>query len=91
MNEHYHCPLCSVPYATREEATNCLLQHSEGEILRYIAFEIFASKHFSKNKEKPQPVDYTIWSLIEQLNEKFDFAEVDNGMVWNKSIRGKKL
>lgn len=91
MEEHYHCPLCSASYPTREEAVNCFLCHTENEILRYIAFEIFSSKHFAKNKKKPKPVDYTVWTLIEQLNEKFNFAEVDDGAVWNKSIRGKKL
>lgn len=60
--------------------------------MRYIAFEIFAAKHFAKDKSEPDVIDSEVWQLIEQINEKFGFAEVDEcGGVWNKSLRGKKL
>lgn len=92
VEEHHHCRICSKSYLTQAEATRCFLEHDENTILRYVAYEIFAAKHFAKGKSEPDVIDHEIWQLIEQLNEKFDFAEVDeHGGVWNKSIRGKKL
>lgn len=92
LNEHHHCSICSASYPTLDEAKHCFLEHDENTVLRYIAFEIFAAKHFAKDKSEPGVIDHEIWRLIERLNEKYDFAEVDeNGAVWNKSIRGKKL
>lgn len=92
LNEHYHCSICSASYPTLGEAKHCFLEHDENTILRYIAFTIFTAKHFAEDKSVPDVIDHEVWRFIEQLNEKFDFAEVDErGGVWNKCIRGKKL
>ena len=49
--EHYHCPLCGQSHPTQQAAHECLMNHDEIEILRYIAYEIYCEKHFSRSKK----------------------------------------
>lgn len=55
--EHYHCFLCGDRYPTKEKADECFWNHSELEILRWIAFELVSSRHFAElNQSTPKVV-----------------------------------
>lgn len=89
--EHYHCSLCGQSYPTREAAHECLVTHTELEILRYIAYEIYCEKSFSRRKKRPVKIPWAVWDIIDEINNKFEFAETeDDGSIWNKVIKGTK-
>ena len=46
--EHYHCSICGESYRTQEKADDCFWNHSELEIMRWIAFELVSFHHFSE-------------------------------------------
>ena len=54
--EHYHCFLCGDRYPTKEEADECFWNHSELEILRWIAFELVSSRHFAELNQLRTPL-----------------------------------
>ena len=87
--EHYHCSLCGQSHPTREAAHACLMSHDEVEILRYIAYEIYCEKHFSPRKKRPTKIPWEVWNIIDEVNEKFEFAKEDGG-IWNTVIKGTK-
>lgn len=91
--EHHHCYLCGESYPTKKEADKCFWEHSELEILRYVAYELVASRHFAeKNKSRLCDDEMLFTSkFLKQLNEKFNVAEVDEDGVWSLAIKGKRV
>ena len=92
--EHYHCFLCGDRYPTKEEADECFWNHSELEILRWIAFELVSSRHFAElNQSTPcaDEISFTT-EFLKKLNDRFKVAEIDEkGLVWSLAIKGKRV
>lgn len=92
--EHYHCTLCGERYATVEGADKCFWDHTELEILRWIACELVAAHHLAGIGGSPLCKDALAFSaeFVKDLNERFQVAEIDeNGWVWPLAIKGKRL
>lgn len=69
--EHYHCAICGERYPTREGANKCFWEHTELEVLRWIAFEIVAAHHFAGNGGGPLCKDGMVFSaeFVKELNK----------------------
>lgn len=92
--EHYHCSICGESYPRREEANKCLWNHTERELLRWVAFELVSCCHFAEDAENaPRTVEVSFSAkFIKELNERFQVAEIDeNGWVWSLVIKGRRL
>ena len=92
--EHYHCSICGEGYPSREEAGKCFWDHTELEILRWIAFELVSNCHFAEvGKNPPRRVGVSFSTeFIKKLNEKFRIAEVDeHGLLWSLVIKEKRV
>lgn len=92
--EHYHCSICGERYPLQEEADKCFWNHTELEILRWIAFELVSSHYFAERGGGPLSRDEMAFSteFLKELNERFRVAEIDeNGWVWSLAIKGKRL
>ena len=90
--EHYHCSICGEGYPSREEAGKCFWNHTELEILRWIAFELVSSCHFAEmEKNSPRRVEVSFSTkFIKRLNERFQIAELDeHGLLWSMVVKGK--
>ena len=85
--EHYHCFLCGDRYPTKEN-------HSELEILRWIAFELVSSRHFAELNQSTLCSDEMSFTteFLKKLNDRFKVAEIDEkGLVWSLAIKGKRV
>ena len=92
--EHYHCSICGESYRTQEKADDCFWNHSELEIMRWIAFELVSFHHFSEMGGAPLRRDEMAFSteFLKELNERFRVAEIDEtGWIWSLAIKGKRL
>ncbi len=92
--EHYHCFLCGERYTTKEEADACFWNHSEIEILRWVAFELISSRHFAELNHSTPCVDEMSFTteFLNKLNDKFKVAEIDEkGFAWSLAIKGKRV
>lgn len=92
--EHYHCSICGEGYPSREEAGKCFWDHTELEILRWVAFELVSCCHFAEDGENlPRRVEVSFSTrFVKKLNEKFRIAEIDeNGLVWSRVMKGKRV
>lgn len=92
--EHYHCFLCGARYPTKEKADECFWNHSELEILRWVAFELVSSRHFAELNKSPLCAEELCFTtdFLKQLNDKFKVAEIDEkGLVWSLAIKGKRV
>lgn len=94
FKEHYHCFLCGDRYPTKEEADECFWNHSELEILRWIAFELVSSRHFAELNQSILCSDEMSFTteFLKELNDRFKVAEIDEkGLVWSLAIKGKRV
>lgn len=92
--EHYHCTICGESYPSREEAGKCFWDHSELEILRWVAFQLVSCCHFEElGGTPPSRIEVGFSTkFIQTLNERFRIAEIDkNGLVWSLVIKGKRV
>lgn len=90
--ERYHCTLCGERYPTPEGVNQCFWDHTELEILRWIASELVAAHHFAGIGGGPLCKDEMGFSaeFAKELNERFQVDEIDeNGWVWSLAIKGK--
>lgn len=92
--EHYHCFLCGERYPTEEAADACFWNHSELEILRWVAFELVSSRHFAELTHSTPCADEMSFTteFLKKLNDKFKVAEIDEkGFVWSLAMKGKRV
>ena len=91
MQNHYHCDICGKSYDKRTQADACFWNHGETAVLRWLALEMYCTKYFAeRNGDVPEdPPSY--WFKIGRMNELYQFAEEDNGVVWNKILPGYKI
>lgn len=92
--KHYHCTLCGERYPTVEGADKCFWDHTELEILRWVAVGLVVAHHFAGTGEGTLSKDDLGFSaeFVKELNERFPVAEIDeNGWVWSLAIKGKRL
>ena len=91
---HYHCSICGERYPQKEEAKQCLWNHSELEILRWIACELIAAYHFAEiggGTPRREEMAFS-WDFLKELNERFQIAEIDeNGWVWSLAIKENRV
>lgn len=94
LSEHYHCNLCGNTFATQAEANKCFWEHTEEEILRWVAYELVCARHFAPASHDGAYLrDVALsHSFIDELNRRFKVADIDEyGAVWSLAIRGKRL
>ena len=90
--KHYHCALCGESYPTQEAAKHCFWDHTELEILRWVAVGLVAAHHFAGTSEGTLSKDDLGFSaeFVKEINKRFQVAEIDeNGWVWSRAIKGK--
>jgi len=91
MQNHYHCDICGKSYDKRTQADACFWNHGETAVLRWLALEMYCTKYFAeRNGDVPEdPPPY--WFKIDRINELYQFAEEDNGVIWNKILPDYKI